>query len=131
MDLFIKITSAVLLSVIICLILAKNGADAVVLVTAAVCSMVILSAVSFLEPIVDFCNKLQEIGKLDNRVLSILLKAVGIGLISQICCLICTDAGNQTLGKYLQCVSTAVILWLALPLLEELVTLIDAVLGAV
>ena len=131
MDLFIKITSAVLLSVIICLILAKNGADAVVLVTAAVCSMVILSTVSFLEPIVDFCNKLQEIGKLDNRVFSILLKAVGIGLISQICCLICTDAGNQTLGKTLQIVSTAVILWLALPLLEELVTLIDAVLGAV
>ena len=131
MDLFIKITSAVLLSVIICLILAKNGADAVVLVTAAVCSMVILSVVAFLEPIVNFCNKLQEIGKLDNRVLSILLKAVGIGLISQICCLICTDAGNQTLGKTLQIVSTAVILWLALPLLEELVTLIDAVLGAV
>ena len=70
-------------------------------------------------------------GQLESDTLTILLKAVGIGLVTEVTCLICTDAGNAALGKTLQFLSCAVILWLSIPLLNELLELIDNILGAI
>lgn len=131
MDLFLKITSAVLITVVVCLVLHKNGADMTMLVSTAACSLIILVAAVFLQPVVDFCSRLLQLGKLDRNIMDILLKAVGIGLLSQIVGLICVDSGRQSLAKTLQFVAVAATLWLALPLLEELIVLLDAVLGAI
>jgi hypothetical protein len=64
-------------------------------------------------------------------MMGILLKVVGIGLIGEISALICTDSGNASLGKILQILSAAVILRLALPLLEQFLDLLEKVLGNV
>ena len=131
MDLYLRIVTAVILGVVVSLILNKNGTDMSIMVTVTVSAMVLLSSVTFLEPIIDFCKRLQIVGNLDGQILEILLKAAGIGIVSHICSLLCEDAGNHTLGKTLQLVGTSVIVWLSLPLLEKMITLIDAVLGAV
>ena len=131
MDLFLKITSSVLITVVICLVMHKNGAEMTMLISTAACSLIIIAAIGFLQPIVDFCGKLQLLGKLDGSIMDILLKAVGIGLLSQIVGMICVDSGRQALAKTLHFVAVAAILWLSLPLLEELIVLLDAVLGAV
>ena len=93
--------------------------------------MVAAAAFSYLKPIVDFLKSLQVLGQLNWEMVQILLKTVGIGLITEITALICTDMGNASLGKSLQILSVAVILWLSLPLFQRLLDLLDAVLGAV
>ena len=64
-------------------------------------------------------------------LIAILLKAVGIGILSEITCMICTDSGNAALGKVIQFLTSAVILWLCIPLFTQLIELIEGVLGAV
>ena len=61
-------------------------------------------------------------------MLGILLKAVGIGLVSEIAGLVCTDAGNGSLGKTLQLLGSAVILYLSLPIFTAMLELIREIL---
>lgn len=131
MDLYLKVTAGVLLSVVLCLVLTKQGKDYTLLLSLAVCAMVMIAASSYLQQLISFFSRLAQMGQLKNELLNLMLKAVGIGLISQIAGMICADAGNQSLGKTLQILSTAVILWISIPLLEEILSLMESVLGAI
>ena len=114
-----------LLTVILGLALGKQGKEAGLLLTLAVCCMVGVLALSYLQPVVDF------IRQLDDGMLAILLKPMGIGLIGEIAGLVCAATGNSALGKSLQMLSAAVILWLSLPLLTQLLELLQQILGEV
>ena len=131
MDIFVKCAAGVLVAAVLIITIAKQGKDISILLVMAVCCMVLGAAVAFLQPVVDFIKQLQSIGQLDSEMITILLKAVGIGLLAEITCLICADSGNASLGKALQLLATATILWLSLPLLNELIELIDNILGAI
>lgn len=129
MNLFLKVIAGVLIALILCIVLDKQGKDISFLLTIAVCSMVMVAAVNYLQPILDFISRLQSIGQLDSNLVQILMKAVGIGLIAEIAGLICTDAGNAALGKTLQVLAAAVIIWLSIPLLNQLLEIIEQILG--
>ena len=125
---YLQAAAGVLLSVIMALALGKEGKQSALLLVMAVCAMVGLLALNYLGPVVDFMNRLAVIGNMNTEMLGILLKVVGIGLIGEIASLICADSGNASLGKVLQILSAAVILRLALPLLEQLLSLIQRIL---
>lgn len=131
MGLFLQAAAAVLLGAVLCLVLNKQGKDTAILLSVAVCCMVCLIALRYLEPIIDLARQLQRQTQIAPEYLSILLKTVGIGMIGEIAALICADAGNASLGKALQILSAVVILWLAVPLFESLMELISTVLGEV
>lgn len=130
MNIFIKCAAGVLIAVVLILTLSKQGKDISLVLTIAVCCMVLCAAITCLQPVVDFLTRLQSIGQLDSETLTILLKAVGIGFVAEITGLICADSGNASLGKALQLLATATILWISIPLLNELIELIDDILGA-
>ncbi len=121
----------VLLTVILALALGKQGKETALLITLAACCMVCCLAISYLKPVVDFIEKLRIIGNLDSESLQIMLKAVGIGLTGQIAGMVCADSGNTALGKALQILTAAVILWLSLPLMTRLLELVEDILGGV
>lgn len=131
MDMFIRAAAAVLLAVIMVLTLGMQNKQTALLLVLAVCAMLGIMAVSYLQPVMEFIGTLQIIGKLDAGMLQILLKAVGIGFIGELTSLICTDSGNAALGKGIQILCAAVILRLSLPLLEKLMKLLEQILGEV
>ena len=127
MSLFWKAAAAVLLAVVLGLSLGKQK-DIGVLLTMAECCMVAMIAISYLEPVLDFLRELETLGDLQGDMLGILLKAVGIGLVSEIAGLVCADAGNGSLGKMLQMLGSAVILYLSLPIFTAMLELIREIL---
>lgn len=129
MDTFIKVTAGALVSLILYLILSKRDKDMALLLSLAVCCFVAAAAFSFLEPVLHFVRQLQELGQLDTQLLQILLKTVGVGLLAEIASLVCSDAGNASLGKLLQILAIAVILWLSLPMLSGILELVEEILG--
>ena len=98
------------------------------LLSVAVCCMVGIIAFRYFQPIIIFLNTLQERTGIDRAFFQILLKTVGIALLGETSSHICTDAGNSSMGKMLQFLTSAVILWLSLPLFEKLLELVDGVL---
>ncbi len=131
MENFWQSTAAVLLAVVIGIALSRQGKDSHLLLTLAVCCMVAGVAISYLTPVISFIYQLQAVSQIDQELLQILLKAVGIALVGEITALICADGGNSALGKSIQLLSAAVILWLSLPLLQKLLELLQDILGEV
>lgn len=131
MELFLQATAAVLVSVVIVLVLNPHSKELALLLTLGVCCMVIAAAGQFIQPVVGFLDNLQQIGQLDSGYLSVLLKIVGIGFLSEVAALVCADAGNATLGKTLQLLGSCVVLWLSIPLLNSLLELIQDILGEI
>lgn len=128
MSILIKAVSGVLITVIFCLTLSKHSKDLALLLAIIVSTMVVGLAVMQLVPVVSFFEKLQTIGNLNKDLLSILLKAVGIGLLSEITSMICSDAGNAASGKAVKMLAAAIILCISIPLFEKLIVLIEDIL---
>ncbi len=129
MDSFFRAAAGILLTTILILALGKHGKETAMLLSILTCCMAGLVAVSFLQPVLAFVNKLQDTAKLDGSMLRILLKVVGVALVCELSSLICTDAGSSALGKMLQYLGSAVILWLSLPMLTALLDLVEGILG--
>ena len=128
MSIFIKTAAVVLLALVLHIILLKQGKDFSLLLTVTVCCFVAALAIQHLEPVFRFFDNIRVAGNIDSDMLSIILKAVGLGLLSEIVTLICSDAGNAAMGKTLQILASAIILWISLPLLESLITLVEEIL---
>ena len=131
MDNFWKTAAAVLLAVILCVAVGKRERDISVLLTMFVSCLAAGAAVIYLTPVLDFLRELGEIGMLQEGMLEILMKTVGIALITELITLICVDAGFSSLGKSLQFLGSAAILYLSLPLMENLLTFIQEILGEI
>lgn len=119
----------VLIGVILSLILGKRSKEMGLLLTLSVCVLVCIGAVGFLEPVLELLRQLRRLGNLDSEAVSILLKCAGIGVLSELVALLCADAGENALGKALQLLSGAAILWLSLPLIQQILTMIEGVLS--
>ena len=131
MDIIFKLIASALITAVLSLLLSKKDKEIGMLLTLAACCMMLLLAFSYLKPLTEFLRQLQHFGQLDANIMQILLKSVGIGLITEIAASVCTDLGNASLAKTLQLVSTILILYLSLPLLTGLMELVGEILGEV
>ena len=127
MEILIKSISAAFISLVLCQVLAKQNKDTTLLLTVAVCCVISISAIHYIHPLLEFLRKLKDLGGLDSELFSILLKAVGISLLTEMSVLICKDFKNEAMGKTLQILATAVILWISLPLLNQLIDLVASI----
>ncbi|MBO5837047.1 MAG: hypothetical protein J6Q92_04045 [Oscillospiraceae bacterium] len=131
MDTFLKATAGLIIALVFYLILAKQNKDYSLILTVAVCCLLAVCLIGYIQPVVAFISRLQILGQLNVDMMKIILKAVGIALLSEVVSLICNDAGNASLGKMLQFLASAVILWLSLPLFTSLIDLLEKILGAI
>lgn len=131
MDTIIKAIGATLIAVILGIIISKQGKDFTLLLTASVCTMVAAAAIMHLTPVMEFIQRLEQIGDLNNEVIGVLLKCVGISVVTEIAALICVDAGQSAMGKALQLLGTAVILCLSVPIFSSLLDLVEDILQAI
>ena len=131
MDIFIKATSGILITVVIGVILSKHSKDYSVLLILAVCCMVSVTAMQYLARILEFIRSMEAITNLDSNLLQILFKVVGIAIITELTFTICTDSGYSALGKVIQLWAACVNLWLCTPLFDQLLELVSTVLGAI
>ena len=78
MERFFQAAAAALIAAILGLALSKQGKDWTLILTTLVSCMVLAVAAAYLEPILDFVQRLQGDSRLDGDMLAVILKAVGI-----------------------------------------------------
>ena len=131
MEGFWKAAAAVLLALVLLPTLEKTEKDISTLLLLAVSCMSAAAAFAYLEPVFDLLWELKALGDLSGELLKILIKAVGIGLIAELVGLLCADAGKSSLGKTVQLLASAWILFLAIPVFRAFLTLIQEILNQV
>jgi stage III sporulation protein AD len=131
MDVFLKAMGMALVCAVLGLVLTKQCRDMGVLLTLCGCVMLAVVMLGLLEPVLRFCRRIAEMTKLDSDMVGIVFKAVGIAMVGELAACVCVDAGNSALGKTVELLTAAVVLWLSIPLLESVLELISTVLAEV
>ena len=126
---YLRWAAVVLVGVILTIVVGKQSRDMSLLLTLSVCVMVCIASMHVLEPVLELLRELRRLGGLDPEVCSIALKCAGIGLLTELIDLICADAGERAMGKALEVLGAATIVWLSLPLIRQILHLIEGVLS--
>ena len=129
MEPFWKAAALALIAGVLSLTLKDQDKEYAVLLSIAACLMVTAITVTYLNPVFAFLKELETLGDLRGDMLAILIKALGVGLASEIASMICTDAGNASLTKAIQLLGGAVILYLSVPMFSALIDLIQKIVG--
>ncbi len=124
----IKICMIGLVCVFLSLLLKemKSGFAAAVKIACSV--FVIVCAVSILSPAVEFAKNTVDNSTLSSYA-SILFKALGIALVSQISADICRDCAEGALASNIELVGKAEIILLCLPIIKEIIDLAGDIMG--
>ena len=130
MDIFLKCIAGILIASILSTILSSNRKEFSELLAVLVCALNGITALNYLSHILSFLKKIEMTSNLNGGFVAILLKTVGISIVSDIAIMICNDSGNTALGKILNVLTTAVTLWVCMPLFTELLDLMDNILQA-
>lgn len=130
MSVFLKAIVGALLTLVLSLTLSKQNKDISLLLSVAVCCMIITVAITYLRPVFTFFQRLQTIGELNSDLLGTLVKATGIGLLSEITGLICDDSGNAVLGRAIKLLASGLILYISIPMFSGLLDIIEEILVA-
>lgn len=128
---YLRLCAIALVGVILILTLERNQKEIGLVLGLVVCCLVICGSITYLSPVIDFIDQLEELSNIDHELLRIVLKAAGISILADIVNLICADSGNASLGKALHMLGISVILWLSIPLFQALIDLLQSVLGEI
>lgn len=129
MDVFIKAVAGLLICSVLGVFLQKSNKDFSLLLILISSVMAAIAAMHYFLPVLEFFRELVTVGDLDPALYGILLKALGIGILAELAALVCSDAGNASGGKVLQILGCAVIVWISIPLFDNLLSLIREILG--
>ena len=131
METFLQAVGLVLVGLVLTLVVGRQSRDMGLMLSLIVCTAVCTAAVGYLGPMTDFLGEIRVLGSLDREFLGILLKCAGIGFLAELACLVCSDAGESAMGKAVQLLANAAVIFLSLPMLRKLLELLEEVLGRV
>ncbi len=131
MEMFLKVIAGVLTAVILWLCISRENKEISLLLSLFVCVMVMMVALSLFNPILSFIEKLKVLGDINEELLDVVFRVVGIGLISELSVVICKDAGNTSMAKAVQLMTTIVVIRISIPVFEMLLSLLEDILGSI
>lgn len=124
-----QITALGIVGAIFAALLGKDGKELSVVLVLACCLVMSIGAVALMEPLVDFVVKVKLWGNIKEQYVRILLKSVAVGLVTEFGAAICDNAGQAVLGKMMRICGNVELIYIALPLLEEIMELLLEILG--
>lgn len=129
MELFWKAACVVLLTVIFGVTIEKQEKHISLVLSIMACCMIAAAALQYLSKVIIFLWKLNSELDCQSSIINLVLKISGVALISELCGLISSDAGNSSLAKTMEILGNAAILYLSLPLFQSFFTIIQELLG--
>lgn len=129
MQSFLQAAVLGVLAAVLATLLKRNSKDLALVLTIAACCIIGVLVVRTAKPIVDFLGRLQGMTGLDAELMTPMLKAVGIGLLTEIAAGVCADAGEGAIGKLVELAGGLLALSVALPLLEAVLQMLKTMGG--
>ncbi|MBP3329420.1 MAG: hypothetical protein J6L89_01170 [Clostridia bacterium] len=86
------------------------------------CGVAVLTTMlfSYFKDIVDSLSGMISLSGIDSSFLEILLKALGVSIVTDIASGVCRDSGNNTLSNAVELFGKTIIVFMALPMLKKL-----------
>jgi len=131
-DLIFKIAAVGIIVSILGQVLSRSGREeqATMTTLAGLVVVLILAAavLTFLRPVMTFAQSLKELSGLGSGVMVPVVKALGIGFLTEIGKNICSDAGESAISGALGLLGGVAGIYVLLPLMESVLELIQRIL---
>ena len=111
-----KAAAVCLLGALLATLVKKTSPDMALLLTLAVCAVVLTALVRGLEEITAFLQELLERGGLSAELFTPLLKTVGIALVTRTGGALCRDAGEGAMAAVVEMSGAFAVVLVSLPL---------------
>ena len=122
MDTVGKLIAAVLLCSVICLLLKKQAPELTLCLCMLLCVLCFSTSLPFFSPVLAFFHRLADMTGLSGAVFAPLFKTAAIGILAR-------DSGQQALAQAVEICCGFVSFYLALPLLELVLSLLQTMIG--
>lgn len=129
MQTFLQVAVIGVIAVLLTSLLKKKNGEFALLLTLAACVVIALLLTKLTEPVLDFLRRLRDLAELDESLMTPVVKAVGIGLLTQICANICADAGENSIAKLVELCGSILAVYVAIPLLEAVIKTVETMGG--
>ena len=129
MVLFWKAVAIVILTVILSTAVGKKEKDIALVLTTAACCGIACLAMQPLSEVIEFIWNIKTFSEYQNPFTGIILKIIGVAVITEITALISVDAGCSSLEKAMQFFGSVTILALSLPLFESFINIVQEILN--
>lgn len=129
MEQFIQAAVIGVITVVMASLLKKTSRELALLLSIAACILISLILLQLAKPVVDFFSKLRDLAGLDKGLMTPMLKTLGIGLLTQLCATVCSDAGENAVANLIELCGGILALYVALPLLEAVIDMVKTMSG--
>lgn len=126
-----KRISLAVIGIILWIVLDKREKDISMLLSMAVCSAIVFAALEYVRPVLDLIRQLTQLGNLQDGTARILLKAVGIGMVTELVYMLCKDAGNDAMGCAVRFLGSSSVLYVTIPAFQAFLSMIQEILRVI
>ena len=122
-DTLYKIFGVAIFAILVMMILRKESSDSALTLRMVVGVGLAIACISCITPIISYVNELGEgFGAADgvSSAVNILLKALGVSLLTHICATVCRDCGEGSIAQYVELGGKIEIIVLSLPLIKDI-----------
>ena len=127
---FTQVAVIGLLTVIFTNLLRKKNSEIAVIMSLAACFLIGICLIQIAKPLIEFMQRLRAFSGLDAKLMEPLLKAISIGLLTQISSNVCADAGEKAIAKLIELSGGVLSLYVALPLMEAVLEMLELIGGS-
>ena len=131
MDTMMKAAAIGIVGAILTAIVKRDAGALALAVSLVCCSALVCCLLGIVKPLLEFLDELRSLAGISTTIVAPLLKSVAIGLITEIASGVCADAGQSSLSKFVQLCGAAAALYVALPLMEAVIALLQQINGGV
>lgn len=122
----IKVSAVAIAGVVISLVVRKNSPEMALLLTIALALLALFFAFHVVSTITDYLQFLAGLSGFSPVILTIVLKTVGIGVLSKLVSDVCRDAGQSSVASGVEFTGAVVAVYIALPLFKTVVSMIES-----
>lgn len=128
MELIVRIGAAAVLGAVVCLLLRRSNPELAIPAASVVCAFALFTAADALRPVIRTLEQARSLSGLGEAYFLPVLKCVAIGLLTRAAADLCRDAGQGAMAGAVELGGTAAALYVSLPLLQTLLTLLEQLL---
>ncbi|HIT31346.1 MAG TPA: stage III sporulation protein AD [Candidatus Enterenecus stercoripullorum] len=124
----VKVAAAAILAAVCAMVVRKQVPELAILLAVCAGALILLYCSGALAAAVELLDRLADLGGLSPQVLTPMMKAVGIGVVTRLASDFCKDAQEGALAGVVELAGTALALAAVLPLMSAVLDLLTQLL---
>jgi stage III sporulation protein AD len=125
MTLLIKVLAAAVVGSALGLVIRKNSPEFSLLVAIAVSMLAVYISAEIILEILDFLRETAAAANVPNAALAVVLKTVGVSIVTRIVADVCRDAGQSSASSGVEFMGAVTSVYIALPLFRTVLDMIS------